>query len=140
LSPVSRIVQRAAVAVVLGCAVVGQLTAQTKTLDQETAQDVMRAGAAGVAGLDAALAGLSEARAIASKMASDAAFAQKVLDLARRNDLAGLTALIKSIAPRSGLQVTEVRDFLIVFAFAGGWICVSNEGGCNGKNLSVRIN
>jgi hypothetical protein len=106
--------------------------AQSAGLDKETAADVMRAGANGVAGFDAALIEINEARAIAAQMSRDAGFAQKVLDLARRGDKAGLAALMRPYAPRSGFVVTRVVDFTVDIKAARFIFCWSNSNGCPG--------
>ncbi|MBK6485860.1 MAG: hypothetical protein IPF98_03110 [Gemmatimonadetes bacterium] len=111
------------------------LRAQGVGLDKEKAQDVMRAGSNGVAGIDAALAELNEFRAIASAMSRDAVLAQRVLDLARRGDKAGIAAALQPFAPRTKVTVSRVVDFTI--EMKGSWfiLCWSNTNGCSGRGF-----
>ena len=108
--------------------------------DKDTPETVMEAGKHGVEGINNFLSVLKEAQAVSAHMARDKEHAAKVLELAQRNDRAGLAALFKRDAPNSQIEILEIKDFTYKATYKREdgttvIVCVSNSHGCNGRNF-----
>lgn len=109
------------------------------SLDKDTPETVMEAGKNGVAGLQNLGTTIKEAQAISAHMAQDRGHAAKVLELARKNDRAGLAALFQKDAPTTKIEILEIKDFTVRLTLDRIVVCVSNSKGCGGRNFILLL-
>ena len=113
-------------------------------LDTDTAEDVMQAGKNGVAGCQRFWTAIKEAQAIPARLAQDKGHAAKVLELARKNDRAGLAALFQKDTPAGQIEINEIKDFTVRLTYKRSdgttvVICTSSDNGCNGRSFVLLV-
>ena len=113
-------------------------------LDTDTAEDVMQAGKNGVAGCQRFWTAIKEAQAIPARLAQDKDHAAKVLELARKNDRAGLAALFQKDTPAGQIEINEIKDFTVRLTYKRSdgttvVICTSSDNGCNGRSFVLLV-
>ena len=86
---------------------------------KDTANDVIRAGKEASEGLSTMEAALKDAQAIAARL-QEPEVAARLLELAQRKDLKGLSDLLKGAASSSQIQVKSVGDIVITITILIG--------------------
>lgn len=122
-------------------------------LDKDTPEDVATAARNAAAKIREQLknveksevkAVLREAEAAFQRIAQDRGSAERILELSRKKDKAGIKAIFKQNAPVSEIEIQEVKDFTITVSFTvrGYYVsaCGSSTSGCSGgSTASVKV-
>jgi len=90
---------------------------------RDTVDDVIRVGRDARAGLTEFEAGLRQAQAISARLAQDRAFATSILELAKKDDKAGIANKLTTVAPGSQITVKAIRDFTLDITICSKSIC-----------------